>query len=212
MSATNRNPLRTRVPRDEYRTPHWAYEALLDKLTFDPPPISPPRVLEPCAGDGRIASACRDKGASVTEYDLVHHGTNYLDQPPPARGERFRLGITNPPYGLDLKSILTKMLEECLTVATLLRLNYLGGQSRKDWWRVREPTHLYVLSRRPVFIHICRRRRGCGASYHPETAPKICHCGSRVGPGTDATEYAWFVWDHAGVSTMLDQPPGIYHL
>ena len=49
----------------------------------------------------------------------------------------------------------------------LLRLNYLGSITRHDWWKEYSPTSLYVLSKRPSF----------------------------TGKGTDATDYAWFVWD-----------------
>jgi hypothetical protein len=49
----------------------------------------------------------------------------------------------------------------------LLRINYLGSISRHEWWKENSPTALHVLSKRPSF----------------------------TGKGTDATDYAWFVWD-----------------
>jgi hypothetical protein len=49
----------------------------------------------------------------------------------------------------------------------LLRINYLGSISRHDWWKLNSPTSLFVLSKRPSF----------------------------TGKGTDATDYAWYVWD-----------------
>ena len=78
--------------------------------------------------------------------------------------------ITNPPFSLA-KSFLTKSLKEAKVVIYLLRLNYLGSQKRKVFWELNPPTNLYVLSERPSF----------------------------TGHGTDATEYAWFIWDKLGV-------------
>lgn len=86
--------------------------------------------------------------------------------------------ITNPPFSLA-QEFLDKSLEEGKTVCYLLRLNFLGSQKRHEWWQGRTPDKLIVLSRRPSF----------------------------TGKGTDATEYAWFVWDALGMS---DLPNGVH--
>lgn len=52
----------------------------------------------------------------------------------------------------------------------MLRINFLGSIARHEWWKNNQPTALYVLSKRPSFS----------------------------GKGTDATDYAWFVWDKTG--------------
>jgi hypothetical protein len=49
----------------------------------------------------------------------------------------------------------------------LLRLNFLGAQRRRDWWKAHEPAALFVLSARPSFTQDGK---------------------------TDATDYAWFAW------------------
>lgn len=86
--------------------------------------------------------------------------------------------VTNPPFSLALP-FLEKSLKEAGTVIYLLRLNFLGSQQRRPFWQANQPTHLFTLAKRPSF----------------------------TGKGTDATEYAWFVWDRLGVLTV---PPGIY--
>ena len=78
--------------------------------------------------------------------------------------------ITNPPYSLA-QEFVTKALDEYQFVAMLLRLNFLGSRKRRDWWQTRLPTSLIVISKRPSF----------------------------TGKGTDATEYAWFVWDRLSI-------------
>jgi hypothetical protein len=74
--------------------------------------------------------------------------------------------ITNPPFSLA-QEFITHSIARANTVFMLLRLNYLGSIKRYEWWKNNPPVALYVLSKRPSF----------------------------TGSGTDATDYAWFVWD-----------------
>ena len=88
--------------------------------------------------------------------------------------------VTNPPFSLALE-FLEKSLREAEVVVYLLRLNFLGSQKRKPFWEKNPPSHIFVLSKRPSF----------------------------TGKGTDATEYAWFVWDKKGA---IKRDRGIYVL
>lgn len=88
--------------------------------------------------------------------------------------------MTNPPFSLALE-FLEKSLTHGLTIVYLLRLNFLGTKKRKPFFQKNPPTHLYILSQRPSF----------------------------TGHGTDATEYAWFVWDRG---ELMEDKPGIYVL
>lgn len=74
--------------------------------------------------------------------------------------------ITNPPFSLA-QEFIDHSIENANTVIMLLRINYLGSIKRYPWWNKNKPTSIYVLSKRPSF----------------------------TGSGTDATDYAWFVWD-----------------
>lgn len=74
--------------------------------------------------------------------------------------------LTNPPFQLA-QEFIDHSVVLADTVIMLLRLNFLGSISRHDWWKTCSPTALHVLSKRPSF----------------------------TGGGSDATEYAWFVWD-----------------
>lgn len=74
--------------------------------------------------------------------------------------------LTNPPFSIA-REFIDHSLEHCNTCIMLLRINYLGSISRHEWWKQNKPTALHVLSKRPSF----------------------------TGKGTDATDYAWFVWD-----------------
>lgn len=74
--------------------------------------------------------------------------------------------LTNPPFSLA-QEFIEHSLSIADTVIMLLRINFLGSQKRLDFWRKYPPTALHILSKRPSF----------------------------TGKGTDATDYAWFVWD-----------------
>jgi len=78
--------------------------------------------------------------------------------------------ITNPPYSLAIEFI-EKALTHSKAVVMLLRLNYLESQKRFNFWQANPPSHLITLSKRPSF----------------------------TGKGTDATGYAWVVWNGEGI-------------
>jgi len=80
--------------------------------------------------------------------------------------EQTDLILTNPPFSLA-KEFIDHSIAHCNTCLMLLRINYLGSITRHPWWKENSPTSLHVLSKRPSF----------------------------TGKGTDATDYAWFVWD-----------------
>lgn len=77
--------------------------------------------------------------------------------------------LTNPPFSLA-QEFIDHAIPRANTVIMLLRINFLGSIARHEWWKNNQPTALYVLSKRPSFS----------------------------GKGTDATDYAWFVWDKTG--------------
>ena len=74
--------------------------------------------------------------------------------------------FTNPPFSLA-QEFIDHSVARARTTFMLLRINFLGSIKRHDWWVNQPPTSLYVFSKRPSF----------------------------TGAGTDATDYAWFVWD-----------------
>lgn len=121
----------------------------------------------------------RASGISFTQWRAaeIRYGRDYLEDGLPGPGKVDAI-ITNPPFFLA-QQFIELSLNEANFVAYLLRLNYLGSKKRKEWWQGKEPTHLFTLSERPSF----------------------------TGKGTDATEYAWFVWDKID---LCIRKPGIY--
>lgn len=167
MSATGRSDVRHAA--DFYATPAWCVRALLADVH-----IPDGLWLDPCAGEGAIIEAsgheywhaielreeCRDKLVSVCPRTAIE---DFIAMPNPVPSD-YRAIVTNPPYSLA-EAFVRKSIQIAPVVAMLLRLNWLGSQSRAAFLRANPPS-VYVLPRRPSF----------------------------TGGGTDATEYAWFVW------------------
>lgn len=205
MSATNRGGVRQ--PQDLYSTPPDTVRALARQLNF----TKPMRWGEPCLGTGVIPETLAEFGVPRAgwEWAEIDAGRDYL---PGGFGHRVDGIITNPPFALA-QEFLEISLEEASFVAYLLRVNFLGARKRRDWWQGREPTHLYVLSERPSFVSKCKAPTyACGdLTLYPQGYVGVCpSCQGRVGPATDATEYAWFVWDYPG--DVCRSAPGIYVL
>lgn len=183
MSATNRGAVRN--ANDFYPTPQEPIQNILSEIDFS----DIAHFVEPCRGDGAIFNhvACDKSYAELSEgidYFTVDFNTDLI--------------ITNPPFSIALE-FLEKSLKEAKTVVYLLRLNFMGSQKRKEFWQKNPPSHLFTLSERPCFSAFCKgskklKIKGCGKSY-PKDTKAFCDCGGTIGNGTDATEYAWFVWD-----------------
>lgn len=169
MSATHRGF--TREDQDSYSTPQYAIDLILDRIYLDRVLIS----LEPCRGENR---RIYNLLPGTVLWCEIKENLDYLDFPFD-RIKDIDLILTNPPFSLALE-FLKKSLSEAKTVIYLLRLNFLGGIKRKQFWDEHPPSHLYVLAKRPSFF---------------DTG------------GTDATEYAWFCWDRGG---LMKDIPGIY--
>lgn len=177
MSATGRPNVREKD--DYYRTPKWCVQAILKHL----PLLDGKRVLDPGCGDGGIMHSLPASAEVVgVEIDAERASKAMCDIPsnhivfcddffawstlaPKPSGTRFDLAIGNPPYGLALEFVQQSMLT-CDVTVMLMRINWLASQRRAEWMRKNTPS-VYVLPKRPSFTN----------------------------GGTDATDYAWMVWD-----------------
>lgn len=171
MSATGRGE--KRAENDFYETPAWLSEAFLWALRNKRYHVT--EALEPACGNGAISRVVwevfglrRLKQIDIRDQTIVgeFQKANFLHLIP---DPSFDLVITNPPYSLAQEFCERAMLwrrSRHSVVAMLLRLNFLESQKRASWLRQNTPS-IYVSPRRPSF----------------------------TGKGTDATGYAWFIWD-----------------
>ena len=181
MSATGRNLEGSERRADDfYATPAWCVRALLKSCV-----LPGGSWLEPTAGNGAIARAVLELRDDVRWRLVESRGeereclariptTNSVWYPDVTiadflKWERedptlYRVALGNPPFSLALEVIQHAMTMSHV-VCMLLRVNFLASQKRATWMRENTPS-IYVLPRRPSFTN----------------------------KGTDATEYAWFVW------------------
>jgi hypothetical protein len=178
VSATNRSDVRDGL--DRYDTPEWCVRRLLDADPLFAHPYDGGRWLEPSVGAGMLIHAVDvwRNGAGMllphwTAVDLrIRFGAargialHWSDflTWEPPTSQRYDVCVGNPPYSLAFE-FAQKCVALADTAALLLRLNWLASAKRADWIREHTPS-IYVLPNRPSF----------------------------TGKGSDATDYAWFVW------------------
>ncbi len=186
MSATNRHGL-ARQPGDFYETPSWAIDAVIDALGITAGFEG--YVLDPGAGTGAIAHRVAER-APKADVRGIEKNPALLERAMATRGAgvAWELGdwltwqadgapdfiIANPPYGpKEDRQLAEKFIRKALavagkkgTVAMLLRVNFLIPKSRRKLRAEYGKPDKYELEKRPSFN----------------------------GAGTDATDYAWFVW------------------
>ncbi|RNB59397.1 hypothetical protein EDM57_04445 [Brevibacillus gelatini] len=175
MSAKNRGA-KTK-PFDFYPTPIDVVDKLLIKHK-----IQDGTILEPCAGNGVIIKSLRNYGYTnkiianeirkEEESNLIHSGADEITYDDFLLkyevDKSVKTVITNPPF-----TYAKEFLEQCFKlypnaeIIMLLRLAFLESKKRYEFWQQHPVSKLYVLSERPSF----------------------------TGEGTDATAYAWFVWN-----------------
>jgi len=176
MSATNRGGKRDKL--DRYYTPDVFARACVARMTIP----EGATVLEPSVGGGAfvravlaatrgtadIAAVDMDPDADgFTLCDEITIG-DFLDYADLLANPGYDLVIGNPPYAFAADHV-RAALKCAPRVGFLLRLNFLESQKRAQLWKDTPLAAVHVFSCRPSF----------------------------TGGGSDATGYAFFVWDKA---------------
>lgn len=131
-------------------------------------------ILEPACGMGHLSEVFRKAGKRVTSTDLFPHGYgttpvdffSFTDWP----GDI----VTNPPYKLALRFIehALRIVHDGRKVAMFLKIQFLEGKKRKEFYLKNPPRTVYVSSSRI-----------------------ICSKGGRFKDvSSSAVAYGWFVW------------------
>ena len=171
LGASNHSD-KERQSHDYYATEPKATELLLTEETFAP-------VIWECAcGEGHMAKVLEGYGYQVISTDLIYRGygneepVDFLQDPVVEFDGDI---ITNPPYKYALQFV-EKALERVKLgrkVAMFLKLQFLEGKSRKQFFLKYPPKTVYVSS----------SRLKCAINGEFEK------CVS------SAVAFAWFVWE-----------------
>ena len=169
-----------RVENDFYATDPSSVEALLEVLE-----LKSKSFYEPCCGQGHISKVLGRHFSEANHYatDLVYrgYGTGGVDfiNTPSIFLPKAEWIITNPPY-----SIAKEFIDKSLSIATkgvamFLKIQFLEGQARKEWFANTPLKAVYVFSKR-------QDPWRDGEQLNPKTGKKW---GSTMC-------FAWFVWEH----------------
>lgn len=157
-------------PHDYYATEPKATKHLLEAEKFCN------HIWEPACGEGHISKVLLEHGYCVFSTDLVDRGfgTGGVDffGAAPLNEYEFDI-ITNPPYRCA-QEFCAKALEIVPVgskVALLLKLTFLEGKKRRNFFDKHPPEKVLVFSSR-----VC-----CGKN-------------GDFKPGQNAVTYAWFIW------------------
>ena len=175
------NPENGRVENDYYATNPKAVEMLLTNYSFHAATI-----LAPCVGGGHIANAINNFFANqrvITGLDLVDRGypnTIVQDFLTWETDRKFEGIITNPPFSLAQEFIEKgmKLLTDDGQMAMFLKIQFLEGIKRKEFFEKYPPKYIYVFRNRMATWNN-------GNEVDPNTgkrwATTMCH--------------AWFIWE-----------------
>ena len=133
-----------REQHDFYATEPKAVELLLDEEQFQQD------ILEPCCGLNHITEVLKSRGYQVTTSDLIDRGVgaevkDFFDY------ESWHGDIvTNPPYSqaVDFVEHSLKITDVGSKVAMFLKIQFLEGKKRREFFKQYPPKYIYVASSR----------------------------------------------------------------
>lgn len=162
-----------REVNDYYATDPNALEQLLRYEKFNP------YVWECACGAGHLSNVLKNHGYKVMSSDIINRGyddmqiVDFLSYKPVNSRNDFDI-ITNPPYkyALDFVKHALEISMESVKVAMLLRIQFLEGQKRYEFFKENPPKIVYVFSKR---VQCAKNGLFIGSS-------AVC--------------YAWFIWEN----------------
>ena len=171
LGASNHTD-KERQQHDYYATEPKAMELLLAEESFH-------SVIWECAcGEGHLSKVLEEHGFEVISTDLIYRG---FGDPEPLDFLKDTLEnfegdiITNPPYKYALEFVEQALnsVQQGRKVAMFLKLTFLEGQKRKEFFLHNPPKTIYVSSSRLM----------CAMN------------GNFASISSSAAAYAWFVWE-----------------
>ena len=175
------NPENGRVENDFYATNPKAVKMLFESFK-EIDLTHTESILEPCVGKGHICNALFGLGAySVDTIDLVDRGFSYAtiaDYLTYETEKKYDLVITNPPFSLaqDFIEKSFKHIKPNGYIIMFLKIQFLEGAKRKDFYEKYPPKYIYVFRNRMATWNNGNELDPNGKRW----ATTMCH--------------AWFIW------------------
>jgi len=181
-----------RIEHDYYATNPQSVRDFLDVH-----PVEGSSFYEPCCGEGHISKVLKEYfpdalhlSTDIIDRDYGDGAEDFLrDDYEPRLLEFFQEGgavedkfdwiITNPPFKEAQKFIQKSLELTNVGVAMFLKIQFLEGQSRKEWLKNSPLKYVYVFSSRQFTMRN-------GEELDPKTGKKWANTMC----------FAWFVWEH----------------
>lgn len=179
-----------REEHDYYATPGIAVEKLLARESFDK------YIWEPACGEGHISKISIAHGHDVRNSDIINRNmknTEILDflkvTKRDVKNKISRDIITNPPYkyGLDFVKKALEISMDSVKIAMLLKIQFLEGKERGEFFKENPPKSVYVFS----------NRIACAIN------GDFAQVTTAQGKFKSAACYAWFVWQKGFVGPCI---------
>lgn len=127
---------------DYYSTPFEATDALLSVEQFNG------TIFEPCCGEGHISKRLIERGYTVESSDLIDRGYGTPGRDFLFEREQRDNVITNPPYKMSLLMAEHSQSIAKNKTALLLKITFLEGVARQQFFKRHPPARIWVFSRR----------------------------------------------------------------
>ena len=132
---------------DYYATDPIAVEKLLKKFAFHK------EIWEPACGEGHISKVLEAHGYDVISTDLIYRGYGEKEPYDFLTSDECDLRediITNPPYKRTIEFLekALSMIVDKQYVALLLKITFLSGKTRHEFYKKNPPKQIYVFSDR----------------------------------------------------------------
>ena len=160
-----------REKNDFYATPEESTEKLLRVVTFRG------RIYEPCCGQGHISEVLVKHGYEVFSSDLVDRGYGTPRVDFLMETQKHDNIVTNPPFKNALEFAERALELSRYKVALLLKLSFLEGVARRNFFKRYPPEKVWVFSQRQALMK------------NGET-----HSGGMLA-------LAWFVWTKGNIES-----------
>ena len=143
MKTVGFNVRGDRQKDDYYATPPEATDALLSVESFEG------NIFEPCCGEGHISKRLIERGYTVESSDLVDRGYGIPRRDFLFEREKRDNIITNPPYA-KMSLLMAEHAQSIARYKTalLLKITFLEGVAREEFFQRHPPARVWVFSRR----------------------------------------------------------------